>query len=48
MNEENDMYRNVEGDAVDLVDCVHRQNIVLALKEMKIGKAMDLQIFCSI
>ena len=38
------MYRNI-GDAVDLVDCVHRQNMVQALKEMKIGKAMDLQIF---
>ena len=40
MNEENDWNRNVEGDAVEgPVACVCREEMLLALNEMKTGKA---------
>ena len=38
-NEENDWYYNVEGDAVQgPVVCVDREEVLLALNEMKAGK----------
>ena len=40
MNEENDWYHNVEGDAVEgLVVCVSREEVLQAINEMKTGKA---------
>ena len=37
MNDENDWDHNVEVDAVDLVDCVSRAEVLQTLNEMKIG-----------
>ena len=40
MNEENDLDRNMEGDAVEgTVACVNRKEVFQALNEMKTGKA---------
>ena len=40
MNEENDLDRNVEGDAVEgPIACVSREEVLQALNEMKTGKA---------
>ena len=37
---------NVEGDAVEgTVDCASRDEVVQTLNEMKIGKALDLQMY---
>ena len=45
MNEENDCYHSVEGDAVEgPVVCVNGEEVLQALNEMKTGeKALDLQ-----
>ena len=40
MNEENDLDRNVEGDALEgPVVCVNREEMLQVLNEMKTGKA---------
>ena len=43
MNEKIDLDHNVEGDVVDGTGFgVHRDEVVLALLEIKTGKALDL------
>ena len=47
MNEENDWDRNVEGDAVEgPVVCVSREDVLRALNEIKIGKALGASEVC--
>ena len=44
MNEENDWYRNVEGDVVEgPVVSVSREEVLQALNEIKTGKSLELQ-----
>ena len=46
MNEENDWDQSVDGDAVvGPVDCVNREEVLLALHEMITGKAPGPSIF---
>ena len=45
MNERNYWDHNVEGDAVGgLVSCVHRDEVMHTLIEMKTGKALDVSL----
>ena len=46
MKEENDLDRNVEGDAVEgPVVCVSREEVLQSLNEMKTLISLDLQVY---